>query len=284
MTIHQNARSIAGQLVKQWRNTRRLSQLDLALVANVSARHISFIETGRSVPSRDMIYCLSEALDVPLRDRNAILTAAGYAAIYTELDLDSDDLRSVRCAVKFILRKHEPNGAFAVDRCWNILLTNDVMPIITSYFVEPDSLPDSVMGNMVKLLYHPQGLRKYIDNWPEIGPMLYRRILREQTHYAHDDKLSSLIDTLKTYAPEITSQDDALPLSSCPTTKITLKKNQWHLDLFSVISTLGTAQDITLQELRIETFFPGNKRSSDQILAMIAEWKKNQPPGRTLCA
>ena len=238
------------QLLKAWRQRRRLSQLDLALAAGVSQRHVSFLESGRARPSRGMILQLSETLDVPLRDRNDWLTAAGFAPVFKARQLDDPQMSQVLSAVQLMLGNHEPFPAIAVDRSWNIRLSNRSFEMLAGMI-------GSSERNLMRLFFHPEGIRPMIVNWTAIAPLLWHRAQREAEALGGDEmrailkSLSEFQDAETLWAPE-----DA-PL--VPVLPIQLRANGVEVSLFTVIATFGTAQDITADELRIESFFPGDK-------------------------
>jgi len=157
--------STVGRLLKQWRERRRMSQLSLALEAEISTRHLSFLETGRTQPSREMVLLLGRVLEVPLRSRNDLLTAAGYAPVYRETGLDAPEMAQVKQALGFMLRQQEPCPAMVLDRHWNILMTNDAMGRVMGLFLDPNAAASLGPANAMRLSYHPQGLRPYIVNW-----------------------------------------------------------------------------------------------------------------------
>lgn len=243
-----------------------MSQLDLATEAGVSTRHLSFVETGRSVPSRDMVLLLADVLDVPLRERNALLQAAGFAPRYQETDLGSPELAQVRRALDFILDRHEPYGAYVIDRHYNIKMMNEAMKrsMVWALGREPDG--DDL--NALHTLFDPDGIRPCVDNWDEVAPMLLHRLQR-QAAVDRDDVATRLVAELLVY-PGVPAEWHDLGPAGAPQLLIplVLAKDGIRLNLFSTITTLGTAQDITLNELRIETFFPGDE-DTDRFLRML---------------
>jgi transcriptional regulator with XRE-family HTH domain len=247
--------STVGRLLKQWRERRRMSQLSLALEAEISTRHLSFLETGRTQPSREMVLLLSRVLDVPLRSRNDLLTAAGYAPVYRETGLDAPEMAQVKQALGFMLRQQEPLPAMVLDRHWNILLTNDAMGKVMGLFVDPAATAALGPANAMRLSYHPQALRPYIVNWEATAAAfiqwLHRDLLR-----TGDAETRRLLDELLSY-PDVPKQWQLLDLdaSTAPFLAIELKKGDVRFSFFTVLASLGTPYDITLHELRIECFF-----------------------------
>jgi transcriptional regulator with XRE-family HTH domain len=247
--------STVGRLLKQWRERRRMSQLSLALEAEISTRHLSFLETGRTQPSREMVLLLSRVLDVPLRSRNDLLTAAGYAPVYRETGLDAPEMAQVKQALGFMLRQQEPLPAMVLDRHWNILLTNDAMGKVMGLFLDPAATAALGPANAMRLSYHPQALRPYIVNWEATAAAfiqwLHRDLLR-----TGDAETRRLLDELLSY-PDVPKQWQLLDLdaSTAPFLAIELKKGDVRFSFFTVLASLGTPYDITLHELRIECFF-----------------------------
>ena len=245
-----------GPLLRHWRAARRVSQLDLALDADVSSRHLSFVETGRAQPSREMVLRLAEALEVPLRERNALLLAAGYAPLYRETDLGAPEMVDARLAVEFILAKQEPYPAIVVDRHWNLLLANPATHRFLALF-----LPGPPAGplNVMRLIFDPQGVRPFVENWEEVARHLVERLHREAAG-PPDETTRALLEELLAY-PGVpsdwrTPQLDRVP---APLLSIVYRKGDLRLSVFSTITTFGTPQDVTLQELRIECFFPADE-------------------------
>jgi transcriptional regulator with XRE-family HTH domain len=252
----QSARpSTVGRLLKQWRERRRMSQLGLALEAEISTRHLSFLETGRTQPSREMVLLLSRVLEVPLRGRNELLTAAGYAPVYRETGLDAPEMAQVKQALGFMLRQQEPFPAMVLDRHWNILLTNNAMGKVMGLFLDPAATAALGPANAMRLSYHPQALRPYIVNWEATAAAfiqwLHRDLLR-----TGDVETRKLLDELLTY-PDVPKQWQLLDLdaSTAPFLAIELKKGDVRFSFFTLLASLGTPYDITLHELRIECFF-----------------------------
>jgi transcriptional regulator with XRE-family HTH domain len=248
-----------GGLLRDWRQRRRLSQLDLALEAGVSARHLSFLETGRSKPSREMVLHLSEQLDVPLRDRNQLLLAAGFAPAYSERPLDAPDMAPVRDALDRILKGHEPYPAVVVDRHWDLAAANASVQLFTRLaaprLLEPPA-------NALRITLHPEGMAPYIRNLPEWRAHLLDR-LRRQIAVTSDERLSTLYAELAAYpggeAPLAAHEPGiAVPL------RIAIDNTE--LAFFSTIATFGTAVDITLAELSIEAFFPADQPTAEHLL------------------
>jgi transcriptional regulator with XRE-family HTH domain len=231
----------------------------LALRAGISARHLSFVETGRSVPSREVVHQLAEVLGIPLRERNQLLEAAGYARAYFTTSLDDPAMRQVRKALEFILRQHEPYGAVAVDRCWNIVLANEAHRRSVARLLAGRSVPQRVADNLLRLTFHPDGLRPCIANWNEVGPALLRRVQRELGGRPRDEELAALLEEVETY-PGIPEKWMHPTFGPAPGLVLPVRLRAGEIDLrfFGTVTTLGTPQDVTLEEIRIEAFFPAD--------------------------
>jgi transcriptional regulator with XRE-family HTH domain len=244
-----------GEHLRHWRQQRRLSQLDLAADAEISTRHLSFVETGRSLPSREMVLRLAHRLHIPLRERNAMLVAAGYAPMYAQRSFDDPAVAAAREAVDLILRSHEPFPALAVDRHWNLLAANAMLSHLLDG-VDPSLLQPPV--NVLRLSLHPTGLASRIVNLTQWRQHLFER-LREQIAQTADSVLVNLLEELRSY-PEPARHDDttlagehrgiAIPLR--------LQTPRGVLTFISTTTVFGTAVDVTLQELALETFFPAD--------------------------
>lgn len=247
--------SPVGILLKEWRGLRRMSQLDLALKASVSARHVSFVETGRARPSREMVLHLASALDVPLRDRNLLLTAAGFAPVFPQRGLDAEEMAPVRRALDRILARQEPHPAVVMDRHWNVLEANDAASALFSRFVDLAALPPP--PNILRLMFDPEGVRPYVANWDEVATGLLGRAERESVCGVPDEGLRGLLQELRRFpgVPSATALVRSMG-SSLPVIPVRFRKGEFTADYFSAITTLGTPQDVTLQEIRIESFFP----------------------------
>ena len=245
-----------GDLLRDWRQRRRLSQLDLSNEAAVSARHLSLVETGRSKPSRELVLHLAEHLDVPLRERNSLLLAAGYAPVYLERSLDDAEMDPVRGALDMILAGHQPYPAVIVDRLWNLVTANDAALALFTAGVAPALLEPPV--NVVRLGVHPDGLGQRVRNLGEFSEHLLLRLQR-QLAVSPDPELAALYDEVCTYPGVV--HDTVLVTD--PTTLLFVPMrfvgpDGQELSLFSTLATFGTALDITLAELSIEAFFPAD--------------------------
>jgi transcriptional regulator with XRE-family HTH domain len=255
-----------GEHLREWRQRRHLSQLDLAGDAEISARHLSFVETGRSAPSREMVLKLAERLDVPLRQRNVLLVAAGFAPAFPQRSLDDPALRSAREAINLVLKAHEPNPALAYDRHWNLVSANRmVAPLL-------EGVPQRLLGqpfNILRLAFHPEGLAPRTVNLPEWAAHLLERLHR-QCEATADPELLKLYQDLKSYpiparSGPVSADNVAIPFK--------LRHNGEVLSFISTTMVFGTPVDITLQELALETFFPADELTARWLREMAASMK-----------
>jgi transcriptional regulator with XRE-family HTH domain len=248
-----------GPLLRDWRRRRRLSQLDLALDAGVSARHLSFVETGRSRPSAQMVLHLAERLDVPLRERNAMLLAAGYAPAYGERPLDADEMTPVREALQRVLDAHDPYPAAVVDRRWDIVASNRGIGLLVAG-VDPDLLEPP--ANAVRISLHPAGMAPRILNLAEWRAHLLERLGR-QVALTGDPALRDLLEEVREYpAPE--PEGRAAPADAIAVA-LRLRADSGDLAFVSTVATFGTAVDITVAELAIESFFPADAATAEAV-------------------
>jgi transcriptional regulator with XRE-family HTH domain len=233
-----------------------VSQLDLALDANISTRHLSCLETGRAQPSREMVLRLAEALQVPLRERNALLLAAGYAPIYRATSLDAPELQPARQAVEIFATQLEPNPVLVMDRYWNTLKMNAGAKRILALFPGCDS---GTPHNGPRLVFDTKGLRPFIENWEAVAARIIRRVHREAADNPSDRKLTAFLEELLSF-PDVPSRWRSLDFGDTAPPYLTLNY-RWKnstLRWFSTLTTLGTPMDVSLQELRIETLFPAD--------------------------
>jgi transcriptional regulator with XRE-family HTH domain len=247
-----------GELLRSWRQSRGLSQLDVAMHAGFSARHISFIETGRAQPSRDALLAIAESLEVPLRDRNRLLSAGGFANVYKETQLAAADMAQVRHVLQFILDRHMPYGALVLDRLSNCVMGNAASAKLLAQVADASLLTEN--ANMLRVVFHPGGVRRFIRNWAEVSPVLLDRAERELAA-ARDDSAAALLQEIRGYAGDVGKASARRLQSGDVLLPVHIAKDGLELKLFSTIMTIGTPQDITLQELRIETFFPADEAS-----------------------
>jgi transcriptional regulator with XRE-family HTH domain len=252
-----------GAQLREWRQRRRLSQLDLAGEADVSTRHLSFVETGRSMPSREMVLRLADRLEVPLRERNRLLTAAGFAPMYGERRLDDPALKAAREAVELVLKGHEPYPALAIDRHWSLVSYNRaVLPLLAG--VAPALLEAPI--NVLRLSLHPDGLAPRIINLAQWRAHLLAR-LRQQVTVSADPVLAALADELRAYpAPTDDAHDSVEAGVVVP---LVLQTPVGRLSFISTTTVFGTPVDITLSELALEAFFPADAATAAALNAAL---------------
>ena len=254
-----------GEHLREWRQRRHLSQLDLAVDAEISARHLSFVETGRAAPSREMVLRLAERLEVPLRERNVLLVAAGFAPAFPQRALDDPALKSARQAIDLVLKAHEPNPALAYDRHWNLVSANRmVAPLL-------DGVPERLLGqpfNILRLAFHPEGLAPRTVNLAEWAAHLLERLHR-QCEATADPELLRLYQDLKRYP--IPAR--AGPISADNVAPFKLRHNGEVLSFISTTMVFGTPVDITLSELALETFFPADDLTAERLREMAASMR-----------
>ncbi len=259
--------STFGEHLRHWRQRRRFSQMDLAHVAEVSTRHLSCVETGRASPSREMVLRLVERLDVPLRERNAWLVAAGFAPMYRARPLDDPEMASARAAVQRILECHEPCPALAMDRHWNLVMHNRLVPMLMA-----GAAPELLQGpvNVLRLSLHPQGLAPRIANLRQWREHLFER-LRQQIRATGDAVLAAVLEELKDYPDGFGTEHVALP-GEHPGVLMPFQFHTAHgvLQLVSTTTVFGSPVDITLQELALETFFPADEASAAVLRGLLA--------------
>ncbi|SDC16145.1 helix-turn-helix domain-containing protein [Paraburkholderia lycopersici] len=255
-------RRSVGEMLRDWRVRRRMSQLLLATEAEISTRHLSFVESGRALPSREMVMHLAEQLEVPLRERNALLVAAGYAPLYRERALDDPQLAAAREAVDLVLRGHEPYPAVAVDRHWNIVATNGALaPLIGD--ASPALLAAPI--NALRLSLHPEGMAPRIVNWHAWRDHLLTRLQR-QIEASGDPVLAALRDELAAYpTPPGAAVASTEPIAHHIAVPLRVRTALGELAFYSTTTVFGTPVDITLSELAIEAFFPADPQTAQAL-------------------
>lgn len=256
-----------GALLREWRERRNLSQFRLASVSAVSARHLSFIETGRSRPSREMVLHLAERLDVPLRDRNRLLLAAGYAPLFRQRALDDEEMSPVREALDRFLAAHEPYPAVVLDRHANLVAANGAVDVVTAG-VAPELLEPP--ANALRVALHPDGLAPQIVNFAEWSAHLLGR-LRREIAMSGDGRLVQLYEELTGY-PGVSTAGEALDTGSAAdiVLPLRLRREGRELAFFSTVAVFGTALDVTLAELTIEAFYPADRETAALLLERAA--------------
>jgi transcriptional regulator with XRE-family HTH domain len=257
-----------GDHLREWRSARGLSQLDLASRADVSQRHVSFLETGRSHPSREMVTHLALVLDVPPREQNLMLVSAGLAPSNPETPLA--DIAGVSAVIDTMLDAHMPNMAIVVDRQWNLVRTNAAGSLFTSFmFPEPPEWIEPPL-NVMRLSMHPEGLRPHMFNWERTASALLRRLERDAAQHPHDDELQTLLDDVLAY-PDVTPlrTADLAPSPEELLVAATYRIRGEPISFFTTIARIGDAHDLTLAELRIETFWPLDSESHDRWRRLV---------------
>lgn len=267
-----NTSTQVGEQLRMWRQRRRLSQLELACEADISPRHVSFLETGRSMPSREMLLRLAERLDIPLRERNPLLLSAGYAPLYSERKLDDPALGQAKKAIELVLAGHEPYPALAVDRHWSLIAANSAVARMLAG-VAPRLLEPPV--NVLRLALHPEGLAPRVENFTEWRSHLLSR-LRHQIDATADPVLVELHAELQSYPVEGTAPPDGHLDEYCGVlVPFKLRTEFGVLSFFGTTTVFGTPLDITLAELAIESFFPAESETAE-LLAAVARGKRRQ--------
>jgi transcriptional regulator with XRE-family HTH domain len=264
-----------GTQLRHWRQRRRLSQLDLAGHAEVSTRHLSFLETGRALPSREMVLRLADRLEVPLRERNRLLTAAGYAPLYREHALTDPEMKAPARAVELVLKAHEPYPALAVDRHWTMVAHNRMVPLLM------DGLPPELLVpplNVLRLSLHPRGLAPRIVNLAQWRAHLLHR-LRQQVQATADPALAQLAEELCRFPSPGGAPVDAVPADGSVYVPLQLHSPAGVLSFISTVTVFGTPSDITLSELALETFFPADP-STARWLRQVADAQCPEPVDR----
>ena len=263
------ASSAFGSALRSWRQRGGRTQMELALQSNTSARHLSFLESGRAQPSRAMILRLAAALDVPLRDRNRLLLAAGFAPVFGERPLADDQLEHARKALNLILEKHDPYPALVVNRRWDILMANKGAQMLLGWLAPAGVANHDSPLNAFRLLLDPAALRPYVQNWAECMPSLVLRMRRELGDLGQAEGADKLLKELLAFpgVQEAAVESD-LVAKLAPLLPVTYVKDGLRLSWFTTVTTFGTPQDATLQDLRIEGFFPADATTENRLSAL----------------
>ncbi len=243
-----------GTLLRHWRDQRGKSQLDLSFDAGVSQRHISFIESGRSVPTRQMLLGIAQALDVPFRERNLLLLAAGYAPAYAEHPWDAPEMQMITGALTRMLHQHEPYPAVALDRDWNVLLSNASAPTFFDLFIDMSARPTP--RNFLHLMFDPAGMRPFITNWEDVAQGLLERVHREAVGQVVNE---DLVATLLAYPDVKREWQVPRPQSAMPVLPLSFTKDGVVLQYFSMVATVGIPRTVAAQELRLDFIFPADE-------------------------
>ncbi len=260
-----------GAMLRHWRDLRGTSQLELSSNTGFSQRHISFIESGRSSPSRQTLMVIAQALDVPLRDRNSLLLAAGYAPVYSAAPWNAAEMQGVTRALERILRQHEPFPAVVMDRYWNVLVTNEAAPRFFNSFI--DMKKRTGPRNMLHLMFDPDGMRPHVADWDQVAPTLIHRIARESVGHVTDSKTQELITAILSYPGTKAEWKTPRAVPTTPTLPVIplgFIYNSATLRYFSMVTTVGTPQTIAAQELRIECLFPVDESAEALHLELMS--------------
>ena len=254
----QTSPSSVGELVRSWREQRRLSQLDLASAADISQKHLSFIESGRATPSREMVLLLADHLDVPLRDRNVLLLSAGFAPIFRDRPLTDPAMARAMAMIQHVLKAHEPNPALTIDRHWTMVAANaTVAPLLAS--VDPELLTPPI--NVLRVSLHPRGLAPLIVNLPEWRGHLLDR-LRRQLRLTRDPKIEALLKELSGYQIGTRSNRETQHAQDDIAVPLRLRTQAGVLSFISTVTVFGTPTEITLAELSLEAFYPADEATA----------------------
>lgn len=262
--LHDVAVGHFSSLLKHWRNVRRLTQIELAGDANVSARHVCFLETGRAQPSREMVQMLGSALDLPLEERNALHVAAGFVPPYSDRGLAADNLQPVRQALDFILRQQEPYPGIVIDGRWDVRIRNQASARLFKPFFQSYEMEAGIANNAMHAVFHPRGLRQFIVNWDEFAGQMIQILHREVAQGSQ--VATQLLEEIMAY-PGLPTEW-RLPRSAAespPVMTMQLAKGDFRLAFFSTFTTLAMPTDAALQKLKIECFYP-----ADDATAQIA--------------
>jgi transcriptional regulator with XRE-family HTH domain len=270
LALNQRVTKELGGLLRYWREVRGVSQLDLSLDAGISQRQISFIESGRSVPGRQTLLNIAQSLDVPLRERNALLLSAGYAPMYSEAAWNAEEMSLVTGAAMRVLQQHEPFPAIVMDRYWNVLMTNRAASDFFNRFV--DMTARAGPRNILHLIFDPEGLRPHMADWETVARSLIQRVQRETVGHVVDLQTQQLLDALLCYPgvrPEWRYQGMTGAASTLPMVPMGFINDGAVLNYFSMITTIGTPLTVAAQELRIECLFPADDYTQARHLALL---------------
>jgi transcriptional regulator with XRE-family HTH domain len=251
-----NADKFPG-LLRRLRTGLRLSQEELAFRTQISTRHLSCLETNKAKPSREMVLRLSSVLELPLRERNTLLTCAGFAPVYPTSTLDSVELAPLRQAIDLIFEKQEPYGAVLLDRCWNILRANHGALQMLGHFLDLERVEPHIANNLVRASLHPSALRPFIKNWDEVAMITLQRLQHECAMFPNDRERRDLYEEVSAYPNSKDIKNRALT-TQAPFVVVHLKSNHDELRIFTLLTTIGTPLDVTAEELLIESYFPAD--------------------------
>lgn len=261
-TDHKHLPDDLGPLLRHWREVRGASQLGLALDAGISQRHLSFIESGRSAPSRQTLSSIAQSLDVPLRERNALFLAAGYAPVYSEAPWNAKEMQGITRALDRMLRQHDPFPAIVMDRYWNVLNTNESSPRFFGSFF--NTAARTGPRNMLHLIFDPDGMRPFVVDWETVARSLIQRVYRETVGRVLDEQTNALLDELFAYPGVDASWRLHGSVGSAPNLPMIpmgFNKDGKVLSYFSMVTSVGAPQSVAAQELRVESMFPADEET-----------------------
>jgi len=275
-----NPASAFGAELRRWRAERGKTQLELSIISGYSQRHVSFLESGRSQPSRATVITLADALDVPVRARNSLLHAAGFAPVYTSERLDSQRLRPAVAALETVLQSHRPFPAIVVDRGWNMFAGNDnAFALFQRFLDKPMAFDPGRPLNAMRLCIDADGIRPYVVDWNGFVSALLVRLRHELEFEGDNADVRALVGAIESDPEFQKHRSDPIAATAAPVATLSLERDGTRVDLFSLISTFGTPNDATLSELRVETFFPASDASRSVLLA-IDDALERAHPGR----
>lgn len=260
----------AGTLVRRWRAARGLSQLRLAMAAGVSARHLSFVESGRAEPGREVLIRIGRALRLPLREHNEMLAAGGFAPLHPARRLDDAPLAVVKAAFQYLLDRHEPNSAVVVDQCWNVVLRNRAHLATMRLFAPDSRAAAGSPTNLIEELFDPASLRSAVENFPLVANAIRDRLVRSVEERPTFLELRNLLDRVDAFGPLPARPSVGEPQSAPLLLPIVFRRGDHRLSVFSTTTTFTAPLDATVQELQLETFFPTDDRSAELMRRLTA--------------
>jgi transcriptional regulator with XRE-family HTH domain len=267
---------ILGPMLREWRAVRRRSQLEVAMDAGLSQRQFSFIESGRSAPKRETVLAIATALDIPLRERNTLLLASGFAPMYSDVAWSEPEMQSIKAAVDRMLRAQEPYPALLMDRYWNVLSDNHATWRFFGKFVDMEAraaqhVAERKPRNLLHLMFDPTGMRPFIHDWPRVSQSLLQRVHREAVGRTMDERTQKLLNTLLAYpGAAVGAPADLDGASDLPMIPLSFERDGAVLNYFSMVSTVGTPRTIAAQELRVECLFPADEATEARHLALMS--------------
>jgi transcriptional regulator with XRE-family HTH domain len=271
-----------GDLLREWRQHRRMSQLDLSLNSGISQRHISFLETGRARPSRPMVIGLADALGIPLRERNALLECGGFRAAYSAGSLDDQAIALFREALQLAIEHHEPYPAVVLDGRWNLVMINQGALRFFSHFLDPFAALEAIGSphtfQMVRLCLRDEGFKPYIRNWTELVYSFLQRARQGLLHNPGDLALRELIEEILTH-PDTPARWQAPDWKTPPSPAINMVLDDGHnsWSLFTMLAHFGSPQNVTIEELSVELFYPADPATRARLIALAANTPESNP-------